>query len=273
MASLRSKLPLFGQVEWFAHTESTNTDLLIKTRTSDLRLDRPWLLGAHRQERGHGRAGRAWRNRPGASLTFSCAFDVFLPSRALPALSPLAGVAACEALRGLLPLVPRARLTLKWPNDLQWDGGKLGGILVEITRAGTSQLSNDHHVAIIGIGLNLDDATALSRSLDRPIADWRAICALAPSVAEYPASTLVARIAQAWYDNINLVIRQGFVEFPARFAQVDWLDGRRVNILDEGRVVQSGVARGVNELGQLLLRVGDNDLAISVGDVSVRPKP
>ena len=29
---------------------------------------------------------------------FSCAFDVHLPAAQLPALSPLAGVAACEAL-------------------------------------------------------------------------------------------------------------------------------------------------------------------------------
>lgn len=272
MVSLRSTLPRFGQIEWFARTTSTNADLLTKTRTSQLRLDRPWLLGAHLQEQGRGRAGRTWQNRLGANLMFSCAFDVFLPPRLLPALSPLAGVAACEALRGLLPEHLRHHLTLKWPNDLQWQFAKLGGILVEITRAGTSRLSADHHVTIMGIGLNLDDARALSQSLDRQIADWREVCTLAPEMADVPVSALVSHIAQAWYDGVNQAIRQGFVEFPARFAQVDALNGQHVNILDDGRVIQSGIACGVNELGQLLLRTPDEELAVSVGDVSVRPR-
>jgi BirA family biotin operon repressor/biotin-[acetyl-CoA-carboxylase] ligase len=272
MAVLRTALPRFGQVEWFARTASTNADLLTKTRTSQLRLDRPWLLGAHLQEQGRGRAGRTWQNRPGANLMFSCAFDIFLPPRLLPALSPLAGVAACEALRGLLPAPMRQHLTLKWPNDLQWKFAKLAGILVEITRAGTSRLSADHHVAIMGIGINLDDARALSQSLDRQVADWREVCDAAPEVAETPATTLVSHIAQAWYDAVNQAIRQGFVEFPARFAQVDSLGGQHVNILDDGQVVHAGIACGVNELGQLLLRTPDDEFAISVGDVSVRPK-
>src|SRR3546814_19071195 len=97
---------------------------MTKTRTSQLRLDRPWLLGAHLQEKGRGRAGRTWQNRAGANLMFSCAFDVFLSPKLLPALSPLAGIAACEALRELLPPAPRQHLTLKWPNDLPWKIGR-----------------------------------------------------------------------------------------------------------------------------------------------------
>src|SRR3546814_2692483 len=46
----------------------------------------------------------------------------------------------------------------------------ISGILVEVTRAGTARLSSDHHVAIIGIGLNLNDARALSqRSEERRV--------------------------------------------------------------------------------------------------------
>src|SRR5690606_28485961 len=124
---------------------------------------RPWLLGAHLQHHGRGRAGRTWQNRPGANLMFSCAFDVFLPPQHLPTLSPAAGVAACEALRSLIGPAYQHQLTLKWPNDLQWKFAKLAGILVEVTRSGTSRISSDHYVAILGIGINLDDARALSQ--------------------------------------------------------------------------------------------------------------
>ena len=119
-----------------AVTGSTNADLIQRARSGTGSIVRPWLLGAHLQEEGRGRAGRTWQNRAGAHLMFSCAFDIFLPARSLATLSPLAGVAACEALRSLLPARHRVALgTTKWPNDMLWYGAKLAGILTEVTRA------------------------------------------------------------------------------------------------------------------------------------------
>src|SRR5690606_29338328 len=123
-SELRQLLPHFRRAEWREKTSSTNADLMENARTGVPSLARPWLLGVHLQEQGRGRAGRTWQNRPGANLMFSCAFDVFLPARKLPTLSPLAGIAACEALRGFLSSEHRHRLTMKWPNDLQWDFAK-----------------------------------------------------------------------------------------------------------------------------------------------------
>jgi BirA family biotin operon repressor/biotin-[acetyl-CoA-carboxylase] ligase len=271
-AFLRTALPHFKQIDWFERTTSTNADLLTKARTSQLRLARPWLLGAHLQEQGRGRTGRTWQNRAGANLMFSCAFDVFLPARQLPALSPLAGLAASEALRELLGAEWQTRLLMKWPNDVQWQFAKLAGILVEITRAGTSKLSADHHVVIIGIGLNLDDARSLSQSLNRQVADWSEVTAQDTHAATIPIAAIVAAIARAWYTCLNDVIGQGFSLMPTRYAKVDALAGQHVNIIDNGRILHAGIACGVNELGQLLVRTSAGEVAVSVGEVSVRPQ-
>src|SRR3546814_14434760 len=67
-------------------------------------------------------------------LMFSCAFDVFITPQQLATLSPLAGLAACEALRELVQAQHRKHLSMKWPNDVQWHYAKLAGIL-EIGRA------------------------------------------------------------------------------------------------------------------------------------------
>src|SRR5690625_1906701 len=139
-SNLSSHLPQFSCIEWVERTVSTNADLYARARASQGVLSRPWLLGAHLQDRGRGRAGRTWQNRSGANLMFSCAFDVFLPPHQLPALSPLAGVAACNALRQVISAPNRDQLRMKWPNDIQWKSAKLAGILVEATRAGTSRL-------------------------------------------------------------------------------------------------------------------------------------
>ena len=270
MSELSAALPHFRQVQWVSSTQSTNADLLAMARTENGPLARPWLLGAHLQERGRGRAGRTWQNRPGANLMFSCAFDIFLPPTQLPTLSPLAGLVACEALRTHISPTLRSHLAMKWPNDLQWQSAKLAGILVEVTRAGTARLSPDHYVAIIGMGINLDDARALSNSLNRQVADWAEITQQDTQAASATAASLVASIAQAWYTTLNDVTAHGLNDLPARYAQVDVLAGQHINVLDDGRLLQAGIACGVNTLGQLLLRTAQGETPISIGEVSVR---
>lgn len=273
MASgLRSELPRFSHVQWVERTVSTNADLYARARDEHSGQARPWLLGAHLQDKGRGRAGRTWQNRPGANLMFSCAFDVFLPAHQLPALSPLAGLAACEALRSVISSQNRTKLCMKWPNDIQWKSAKLAGILVEVTRAGASRLAADHHVAIIGMGINLDDARALSQSLDRRVADWAEIADSDDLATTATSVGLVRRIAQAWYDALNDVTARGFDTFPERYAHVDALIGQSVDVIDNGKLLQTGIACGVNTRGQLRLRTPAAETTVTVGEISVRAR-
>jgi BirA family biotin operon repressor/biotin-[acetyl-CoA-carboxylase] ligase len=269
---VKRALPQFHRVNWVETTASTNADLLALARTPDGPSARPWLLGAHTQERGRGRSGRTWQNRRGANLMFSCAFDIFLPARQLPTLSPYVGMLACNALRGLLSAGHRQLLTMKWPNDLQWSFAKLAGILVEATRAGASQLSPDHHIVIIGIGVNLDDARALSQSLNRQIADWQQVCQADPAAQLITPDVLVAHLARAWYTGLNHVTAYGFTDFPEQYAQVDALAGQSVQVLDDGQLLQSGIAAGISPSGELLLRTPRGETAVTMGDISVRAR-
>ncbi len=269
---LRAALPRFRHIDWVERTGSTNADLLELARTETQPV-RPWLLGAHLQDNGRGRAGRTWQNRLGANLMFSCAFDVFLPAHSLPALSPLAGVAVCEALRGMLEPDNKPLLSLKWPNDLQWRFSKLAGLLVEVTRSGAIRRSADHHVVIIGLGLNLHDARALSTSLNRGVADWAEVVADDEYARGVEAADIVLAVVAAWTEALSRVVREGMGGFPQRYSHVDHLAGQHVAILDQGRIIQAGIACGVNEHGQLLIRTPTGVAPVSVGEVSVRPLP
>jgi len=151
---IAAALPPAWQVRWVDSTSSTNADLLALARSDHGQLARPWILGAHLQERGRGRAGRSWQNRAGANLMFSCAFDVFLPPRRMPTLSPLVGLAACEAMRALLAPAQRLNLTMKWPNDLLWHSAKWPASWTKSPVRHSPQ-SPDHYVAIIGMGTTL----------------------------------------------------------------------------------------------------------------------
>ena len=269
---LRLELPFFPTISWVERTDSTNSDLLHQAHSSQGtgQLMRPWLLGAHAQNKGRGRGGRTWENKHGANLMFSCAFDVFLPTRQLPTLSPLAGVVVAEALRELLPIHAAHHLSMKWPNDILWHDAKLAGILTEVTRAGTSALSHDHHVVIIGIGINLQDARALSQSLNRTIADWAEIVSAEPQLNSISAIDLVACIAKAWYQALNDVTAYGFKNLPFRYKKTDGLLDKHLSITHNNKVILTGIGAGINAEGQLLVRQGTQTQAVSIGEVSVR---
>ncbi|WP_312430828.1 biotin--[acetyl-CoA-carboxylase] ligase [Achromobacter sp.] len=260
--TLAERLPAFQDVTWTGSTGSTNADLLTRAR-SGAGSGKPWLLGTHQQDAGRGRAGRPWQNRSGSTLMFSCAFDVHLPAMQLAALSPLAGVAACEALRTVAG--PAARgLCMKWPNDIQWHDAKLAGILVETTRNPGGR--DTGYTVVIGMGVNLADAAELSRALDREIADWTQVQAGAANAA----ADLICASAAAWHEAVRTLERDGFGAFRQRFDQVDALAGRKVNVLDKGAILLSGTACGVDEQGRLLVQTPEGATPISVGEISIR---
>jgi BirA family biotin operon repressor/biotin-[acetyl-CoA-carboxylase] ligase len=274
---LRSALPDFGSIQWAQETGSSNDDLSRQLKLSSPHA-LPWILGAHTQGAARGRAARPWQNKAGDSLMFSCAFAPEVPLTQLPGISPALGVATCLALRQLFaPLIGQQlcqALALKWPNDLQWGSGKLAGILVETAqRPGTR-----HPCLVVGIGLNLRGAQALSTHLRRDIADVSEILAGASSTAGFEAVTLcpsrlVVTIAQAWKMALDAYAATGYAAFQDLYQAVDVLDSVQVDIVDQGRLLHTGIAQGTDSSGRLLVRTDSAVVPIMVGDVSVRRQP
>jgi BirA family biotin operon repressor/biotin-[acetyl-CoA-carboxylase] ligase len=297
-SELKNRLSGFSEIQWVHATGSTNTDLVecVKaSRGNTSQSDTPGrgalLRGSHQQTAGRGRAGRPWAAAEGASLLFSCAFEVNRRITELAGLSPAIGVATCEVLRALIshpkqaseqrieqpteqPPLPQTdktltkanRLKLKWPNDIQWGEAKLAGILIESAglRAASGDTAQSSQV-VIGIGLNLRNGAILSAALDRPVADWTEIA----GSAQDPI-VLVSQIAHAWLHTVNTYAERGFSAFQARFAAVDALAGQGVNTFDQGRLLLTGTAQGVDEQGQLLVNTPTGIVPVFVGDVSVR---
>lgn len=102
---------------------------------------------ADHQTAGRGRHGRSWLAPKNRQLLVSV---LWRPrSRAAQAALTLAVGVALH--RVLSPLVPAAaHLAVKWPNDLEARGAKLGGVLVE---AGTPPEHGAY--VVVGFGLNV----------------------------------------------------------------------------------------------------------------------
>lgn len=110
-----------------------------------------WIMAAE-QTGGRGRRGRPWHS-PRGNFYATLAMQPMEPAAQVALRSFAAALAlrdTCSALTGL-----RAGFSLKWPNDVLLNGGKLAGILLESSGAGP----HIRHLAI-GIGVNLIAAPA-----------------------------------------------------------------------------------------------------------------
>jgi len=236
-------------VEVVLETGSTNADLLARAP----QLLEPVLLVAEHQTAGRGRAGRSWLSSSEHSLTFSLAWKFDGGPQALTGLPLAVGVALGDALGQL-----GVQVQLKWPNDVLKDGDKLAGILVE-----TQSAPGGGIWAVIGIGLNLIMPDEVEKQLGRSAAG-------APWLARMERDVLMAALLDALADALRLFARQGFSAFSARWNLRHAWQGCHVRILDNGQVLQEGLAAGVDDAGRLLLDTAQGRNTVLAGDVSLR---
>ncbi|TBO31243.1 biotin--[acetyl-CoA-carboxylase] ligase [Aquabacterium lacunae] len=261
-------------VEVLAEVGSTNTCAMTLGRNAESGAAAPAVVVAWQQTAGRGRAGRSWQAQPGHTLT--CSLGLPLNLDAVPgggsALSLAAGLAVAEALRTLPGHPP---VQLKWPNDLQVAGRKLGGLLIEAQAP--AHLPAGERWVVIGLGLNLGPTPHEQQGQRVALADLG--CTLTPGVA-------LALLMPALLQAVHWFSQHGFAPLQARWQALHALQGREVALwarLPDGvspdaphapAPDQSGHLEGVNSDGSLRVRLPDGTVAQwQVGDVSVRPQP
>ncbi|MDO8644883.1 MAG: biotin--[acetyl-CoA-carboxylase] ligase [bacterium] len=106
------------------------------------------IIVAEKQEQGRGREGRLWESPAVGNLYASIILRPALSMDQIPRLTVMTGVALARFLRKEIPL----EVVLKWPNDIYYNGKKLGGILCEAEAKKDGALD----FVVIGIGLNIN---------------------------------------------------------------------------------------------------------------------
>lgn len=247
-------------VDIVASTGSTNADL--RQRVSHgAPPDGPLLLAAEVQTAGRGRAGRSWLAAPGDSLCFSLAWPLRGPVARLVGLPLAVGVAIAGMLREAGHPV-----TLKWPNDLLLGDDKLGGILVE-TVAQRAAATGEVLWVVIGIGLNVHANPARDAGIGHRVA------ALGEGGGRIDRDALLASLADALAQAMAQFDMEGLTPFVERWQRWHAFAGLPVVIIDQGRLLHQGIARGIDASGCLLLETPEGMCAIAAGDVSLRPAP
>ncbi|MBU64512.1 MAG: biotin--[acetyl-CoA-carboxylase] ligase [Cupriavidus sp.] len=248
------------RVEVVDETGSTNADLTQACRAATWDEDGVRVRVAYRQTAGRGRQGRPWQGQAG--LTFSVAMPLALTPARLSGLSLAVGLAVAEALEQCDAALG-ARIGLKWPNDLQIDGRKLAGILIESVPAGPQRLW-----AVIGIGLNLVRDARMEAALGR------ALAGVAEAMTPFDAQRDPTRILGAVLERLACMrtrfVADGFAPMAQAWSARDAYRDEPVRLLHDGAVLAEGVARGVDAEGHLLLETAAGLERIASGEVSLR---
>lgn len=235
-----------GELQIFSELASTNEWLLEQGGCDDVCL-------AEQQTAGRGRRGRVWQSPSHKNICFSLRWCFTAVPAHYGSLSLQVGLAVARALQ-------EAGLNghgLKWPNDIYYNGRKLGGILL--------QTAQPLQQVVIGIGLNVNMQTGDGEAIDQP---W---CSLAEILGkDVDRNHLLALLLKHLLPALKAFPTLDKTQFAADWRQWDILRNREVRVHAAANVFH-GQVQGINEQGQLdvLLNSGKQQF-FSSADVSVR---
>ncbi len=225
-------------------------------------IDRPsgTAVLAESQVAGRGRRGRTWSNTAYADICLSLLWEFSLPISRLAGLSVAVGVSVLRALHQQGFLAEADRLSLKWPNDLLFSGKKLGGILVDV--AGEME---GPAKAIIGIGINGYKGESQRESIDQPVADL-----VDAGFDLINRSALAVSLINQLRQDLPAYEIDGLASFMSDWQRWDALENQSIQILEAAGNRTSGIARGIDSSGALLVERDGSISPLVSGEVSVR---
>lgn len=245
-------------VHFFERIDSTNVRAKLEAKQG---AEHGTIIAADMQTAGRGRRGRQWSSPAGKNLYFTLILKPdFSPEKA----SMLTLVMAMAVTRGLAKKLSQwnleGALGIKWPNDLVMNGKKICGILTEMS---VEQSRIDY--LVIGVGINVEKQEFEPELVDKATS-LEAECGQVISKSE-----LLADIMQAFEEEYEAFLETCDLSgLRERYNYCLVNCGREVRVLDpQGEF--SGIARGINECGELLVeQEGGTVTAVYAGEVSVR---
>lgn len=231
--------------------DSTNQWLLDRLD----KIDNGQTCISEHQSAGRGRRGRAWVSPFASHLYFSLYWRFDSGIDKVSGLSLLVGIAVVNTL----DQIGIHGASLKWPNDIYYQGKKLAGILIELNAQATEACH-----CVIGIGLNVRMPPEQAKLIDQP---WIDLSELSndPVDRNLLSATLIKELHELLHDYEET----GLSPYLSRWFELDCFLGKQVNLLIADKV-KTGICRGVDERGALLLKCGEQIEEYIGGEISLR---
>lgn len=215
---------------------------------------------AESQNSGRGRLGKVWNSPPGKGLYCTI---LLRPSSLAGELFPFITLVAGNAVAAVIERITDIPVGLKWPNDLYWQGRKLGGILTESV---ILQAQSGANYALVGIGLNIN-----TNREDFPIElqdTATSIYLMTGNV--WDIRQIFVQIRDELLLQVQAFAQRGLGEVIAKWRKRDFLLGQRLQWLTIGRECVVGVSLGIDDYGRLHIRDDNGKIhEILSGDIQL----
>jgi BirA family biotin operon repressor/biotin-[acetyl-CoA-carboxylase] ligase len=236
----------------YCYTKVPSTQLIARDM-AETGAENGTLVVAETQTAGYGRFHRPWSSGQGG-IWLSLILKPELAPEQIPQLNLITSLAVSRVLEKVCAVCPG----IKWPNDVQLDGKKVAGILIELS----AEIDRVNWV-VVGIGIDVNNE--LPSELAETATTLREY--LGHSVDRPP---LVAALALELMKDHQLFCAHGFNYFSEEYNQRLMLKGKTIEVNHGGRVTV-GVAESVDHNGFLIMRLSGGKMErIIAGDVTVK---
>jgi BirA family biotin operon repressor/biotin-[acetyl-CoA-carboxylase] ligase len=214
------------------------------------------VVFADSQSRGKGRLGRRWESPQGVNLYCSVILRPPIPPVRAAQMTFLSSVAVARTIISTTSLNP----SIKWPNDLIINNGKVAGLLNEMS--GETEKIN---FIILGIGVNINMSSAqLPEGLRHPASSLFLESGRPVKRTDF-AKGLLEELDRLYDSYLN----HGFAPVREEWLSLCNSIDREVMVDFQNQRIQ-GIAKGIDEEGALLLQPPEGKVErVLAGDVTV----
>lgn len=215
------------------------------------------LVAAQEQSAAKGRRGRNWQAEAGSNVYMSIILrPQFSPEKA-SMLTLVMALSVAEALRELCGV----QAAIKWPNDIVINRKKVCGILTEMA---LSLENGEIQYVVTGVGINLNQ-----QEFPEEIKDT-ATSVLKECQRAFSRAEVIAKVMECFERDYALFLKT--FDLSAMKAEYEALlvnHNKQVRVLD-AKGEYRGIARGIDNGGELLVETQEGIKRVYAGEVSVR---
>lgn len=241
----------YDKILYKAEIGSTNEE---GKRQAAMGCENGLLILCDNQTAGKGRLGRSWIGEKNAGIYMSIVIYPDIMPTDIPQITLVTGIAVMRALNAVTEL----NMKIKWPNDIIVNGKKLVGILSEMS----AEMEKVNYV-VIGVGINVN-----MKNFEGELKE-KATSIYIETGKKFKRSDIINRFVKEFKICYNKFCENGFAPFVNEYNENCANLGKEVKTVG-GRISAEGIAKGVNEKGELLIETDRGLSAIMAGEVSIR---
>ena len=240
-----------GFLEVITLNACNSSNNYLKNHYDELKDKLPVMVTTAFQTGGRGREKRAWFSPEGKGLYSSFGFSLD-SNKNLHFLPLIAGISVIETLKE----IGNIEASLKWPNDILYNGKKIAGILIENT------IFDNRIYCITGIGVNLNHTVGeFPVEISQKAISLKMITGATYKYKTETINPLLADIFFKWLAKLkNNEEKKGkIIQAANRYSR--FLKKREIRFFHNNQT-KSGIFKGVNSDGGLILESKEGSITI-----------